>query len=59
MRVSDFIVQIIETGAMMIDEVKLDGSVPEPFEDVFELKRDKGNLFIKLKEGVDEYVFRR
>ena len=59
MRVSDLIVQIIETGAMMIDEVKIDSGITLPFEDVFELKRDKGNLLIKLKEGLDENVFRR
>ena len=46
--VKEMIKQLLDNSLTVNDHVKIDGSVPQHFDEFFEIKKDKGyTLFIK------------
>jgi len=49
MKLRDFIILLLKEGTFLEDEVKIDASIPIPFEEKYEIKREKGWVLFKAK----------
>lgn len=56
MKLKDLIIKLMEVGFVVDDDIRIDGGVPIPIEDVFEIVREKGFILFRTKPKPEEQV---